>query len=172
MQGADYIIAGVVVLSVVWGALRGFVREIVALASWVIGIWIAWRFSGFLHPYLGGLLDSPAQKAWAARVIVLLAVLLLGNLTGALLGWIMHTAAGLGMMDRLLGSLFGLCRGAVIVGFAAMVGRALQLDNEPWWTQARLMPYVEAAEHSLEAVSGHHPEVRHRFELPAVSGEH
>jgi len=172
MQGADYIILGIIGFSVVCGAVRGFVREVAALAAWILGIWLAWRFSGFLHPYLGGVLDGPTQKAWAARVIVLLVVLIAGNVVGALLAWIMHTAAGLGLMDRALGALFGFARGAVIVGFLVVVGHALEFDGESWWTRARLMTYAEPIAHWVDAVSGHHPNVRHRFDLPSLPGEH
>lgn len=171
MQGADYIILAVIGFSVICGAVRGFVREIAALLAWVLGIWIAWRFSSFLYPYLGGVLDEPSQKAWAARVIVLFGVLVIGNLIGALLAWIMHTAAGLGLMDRGLGALFGLARGAVMIGFAVVVGHALEFDGEKWWTRARLMPYAETVGHWVDTVSGHRADVRHRFELPPLPGE-
>src|SRR5579871_3623329 len=137
MQGADVIIVAIIAISVVVGAVRGFVREIVALAAWLIAIWVAWRFSGFLHPYLGGILASPEQKAWVARGIMLLIVLLVGAMVGAVLSWITHTAAGLSAIDRALGLLFGLTRGVLLVGFA------LRLEHEPWWKHSRLAPYAE-----------------------------
>lgn len=162
MQGADYIIVAVVGVSVILGVVRGFVREAVALLSWLVGIWVAWRFSGFLHPYLGGALESPEQKAWAARVIVLLLVLLAGALIGAILSWVTNTAAGLGLLDRMLGFLFGLTRGAVLVGVGVMIGHALQLDGEAWWKRARLMPYAEYVGHWLEDYAGQTRELAKR----------
>ncbi len=168
MQGADYIIVAVLAFSIILGAVRGFVREVVGVLAWVLGIWFAWRFSSFLYPYLGGVLDEPAQKAWAARVIVLFGVLLLGHIVGALLAWLLHTAAGLGLMDRLIGALFGFARGCVLLGFLVMVGHALELDREGWWRHARLMPYTEAVGRWLEVVSGHRYDIQHRFELPAL----
>lgn len=154
MQGADYIIVAVVGVSVILGVVRGFVREAVALLSWLVGIWVAWRFSGFLHPYLGGALESPEQKAWAARVLVLLLVLLAGALVGAILGWITSTAAGLSLMDRVLGFVFGLTRGALLVGVAVMAGHALHLERESWWQRARLTPYAEYVGRWLEDYAG------------------
>jgi membrane protein required for colicin V production len=143
MQGADFIIVALIGISVIVGAMRGFIREIVALATWLVAIWVAWRFSGFLHPYLGGILGSPEQKAWVARGIMLLLVLMLGSLVGALLSWLTHTAAGLSTIDRALGVLFGLTRGVLVVGFATLLGLSLRLEHEPWWRQAKLMPYAE-----------------------------
>ena len=94
MQGADTLLLVVVLLSVIIGTIRGFVREVVALITWLLAIIIAWRFSGFLHPYLGGILQTPMEKAWVARAIVFIVVLLLGALTGHVLAWITHTAGG------------------------------------------------------------------------------
>jgi membrane protein required for colicin V production len=157
MQGADYIIIGIVGISVVAGAVRGFIRELVALISWLVAIWAAWHYSGFLHPYLGGALDTPESKMWVARGIVLLGVLLAGALVGAALSWLTHTAAGLSLVDRLFGLVFGLTRGVVLVGFAAMLGFALRLEHEPWWRHSTLMP---CAEHIASWLHGYAGETR------------
>lgn len=162
MQGADIVIVAVVGTSIVLGIVRGFVREAIALLAWLIGIWLAWRHSEFLHPYLGGLLESPGQKAWAARAIVLLLVLLAGALVGAILAWVTHTAAGLSVMDRLLGLLFGLTRGAVVVGLAVVIGQTLELDGEEWWKRSQLMPYAQYVGDWLKGYAGEPKELAER----------
>ena len=143
MQGADSVILTVVIISVIVGAVRGFIREIVAIASWLVAIWVSWRFSGFMHPYLESAPLSDEQRLWLARGIVLLIVLLIGALIGHVLSWLTHTAAGLGLMDRALGFLFGLTRGAVLVGFAVLLGQHLRLEHATWWEHSKLMPYGE-----------------------------
>jgi membrane protein required for colicin V production len=162
MQGADYVIVAVVGISVVLGIFRGFVREAVALLAWLIGVWVAWRHSDFVHPYLGGLIESPTQKAWAARAIVLLGVLLAGALIGAILAWVTHTAAGLSVLDRLLGMLFGLTRGVVIVGLATLLGLTLRLQTESWWTSSKLMPYAVYVGDWLQGFGGETRELAKR----------
>jgi membrane protein required for colicin V production len=162
MQGADFIIVAIIGASVIIGAVRGFVREAVALITWLVAIWIAWRFSGFLHPYLGGVLETPEQKAWLARGIVLLAVLLVGSLVGALLSWLTRTAAGLSVLDRLFGFLFGLTRGVVVVGFAALLGHTLRLEQEPWWKHSKLAPYAVNVAGWLESFAGESRHFAHR----------
>jgi membrane protein required for colicin V production len=47
-----------------------------------------------------------------------------------------------GNTDRLLGILFGLLRGAVIVGLFAILGQLVKLDEESWWKRSALMPYA------------------------------
>ena len=162
MQGADTIMVALIGVSIVVGAVRGFVREGVALVSWLLAIWIAWRFSGFLHPYLGGALETSVQKAWLARGLVFLAVLLVGALVGHLLSYLTHTAAGLSAVDRTLGVLFGFTRGVIVAAFAVMLGHALRLENEPWWQHSRLMPYVEAVSSWLHGYAGESRELAHR----------
>ena len=53
-------------------------------------------------------------------------------------------------MDRLLGVVFGLVRGAVIIGLIVLAGRAAKLDDEPWWDATRSMPAAEALANWLE----------------------
>ena len=166
MQGADFIIVAVIGLSVAVGLMRGFIREGVALATWLVAIWVAWRFSGFLHPYLGGVLESPEQKAWVARGIVLLIVLLIGALLGTILSWITNTASGLSLMDRILGVLFGLVRGVLLVGFGALLGQTLKLQDEGWWRHAKLMPYAETVGGWLNGFAGETRQFAHRVLSP------
>ena len=162
MQGADFLIVAIIGVSVIIGAVRGFVREAVALITWLVAIWVAWRFSGFLHPYLGGVLETPEQKAWVARGVVLLAVLLIGSLVGALLSWVTRTAAGLSVLDRLFGILFGLTRGVVLVGFAALLGQTLQLEHEAWWKHSKLAPFASNIAGWLESFAGESRHLAHR----------
>ena len=60
-------------------------------------------------------------------------------LAGLLSYLVQRSGLSLGL-DRMLGSVFGLVRGAVIVGFAVMLGQAAKLDSEPWWKRSKLMP--------------------------------
>jgi uncharacterized membrane protein required for colicin V production len=46
MTAVDYILIAVILLSVVFGAVRGFLRESIALLAWLVGLWIAWKYSG------------------------------------------------------------------------------------------------------------------------------
>jgi membrane protein required for colicin V production len=140
MLSADFIIVAVLVISVFLGIVRGFVREAVALLTWLAAVWVAWRYSSWTHVYFGGHLDSPELKIWAGRVVVFILVLLVGSVIGSVASWATRTAAGLSFADRLLGMLFGFTRGAVIIGLAVIVGSSLKLDGEPWWQQAKLRP--------------------------------
>jgi membrane protein required for colicin V production len=142
MTGVDYILAAVVVLSTIYGGVRGFLRESIALLAWLIGLWLAWRYSSLVTPYLGGALEGTELQVWVARGLLLLAALVAGSILGSLLSYLVQRS-GLSLgVDRILGAAFGVVRGAVIVGLLVMLGQAAELTREPWWKQSRLMPYA------------------------------
>jgi membrane protein required for colicin V production len=140
MTPVDYIVVAAVVLSVLFGAVRGFLRESVALLGWLVGLWLAWRYAYVVEPFLGGALTDTELQAWLARILVLMAVVIASWLLGAMLSWLVQRSGLTLGVDRMLGGLFGLVRGAVIVGFAVMLGQAAELQDEPWWRESKLMP--------------------------------
>jgi membrane protein required for colicin V production len=140
MMPVDYILAAIVCVSVLFGAMRGFLRESVALLGWLVGLWLAWRYAPQLHPYLGGALKGTMLQVWVARIMVLMAVVIVAWLIGSLLGYIVQRSGLTLGVDRILGGVFGLVRGAVIVGFAVMLGEAADLSQEPWWKHSKLLP--------------------------------
>jgi membrane protein required for colicin V production len=140
MTPIDYILAGIVLISMVFGAIRGFLRESIALLGWLTGLWLAWRYAPLLEPYLGGSLAGTELQVWVARIIVLLAVVIAAWLVGSLLGFLVQRSGLTLGIDRVLGAVFGLVRGAVIVGFAVMLASAADMRSEPWWKASRLIP--------------------------------
>jgi membrane protein required for colicin V production len=140
MTTVDYILAAAIVLSTVFGCIRGFLRESVALLGWLVGLWLAWRYASIVEPYLGGALKGTLLQVWVARLLVLTAVVAAGWLLGSLLSYLVQRSGLTLGVDRLLGGLFGLVRGAVIVGFGVMLGQASELQAEPWWKASRLLP--------------------------------
>ncbi len=141
MTPVDYILLAVVFLSAVYGAVRGFLREVVALLTWVAALWAGWHYAGLLTPYLGAI-ESQAARTWTARTLLVIAVLVVGTFVGVLAGRVVRLSLFSGL-DRLLGFLFGALRGLVVLGLAAIVANTLQLDAERWWRKSLLIPYVE-----------------------------
>jgi len=153
MNATDYVVIGVIVLSAVVGAARGFLREAIAVAAWLIGLVIAWHFSDLLAPHLGGLLAASEVRPWAARIIIVVLVLLTGAALGAVLGRFVRQSIFSGM-DRLLGFFFGLVRGLVLLGVFVILGQLLRLESERWWRSSLLIPYGESMADGLRSLVG------------------
>jgi membrane protein required for colicin V production len=153
MNAADYVVVLAIAISAIVGAARGFLREVVALLSWVIALFIAWHFSDLVAPHLGGLMAESEVRPWAARIIIVILVLLLGAAVGALLGHFVRLSIFSGL-DRLLGFFFGLLRGAVLLGVFVILGQLLELTGEPWWRHSMLIPYGESVANGLRTLVG------------------
>jgi membrane protein required for colicin V production len=153
MNATDYVVIAAIVLSAVVGAARGFLREAIAVAAWLIGLLIAWHFSDLLAPHLGGLMSDSSVRPWAARIIIVLLVLLFGAALGAVLGHFVRLSIFSGM-DRLLGFFFGLVRGFVLLGVFVILGQLLRLEGERWWRGSLLIPYGESMANGLRTLVG------------------
>jgi membrane protein required for colicin V production len=150
---ADYVIIAVVLISAVIGIIRGFLREAVALASWILALLLGWKFSGLVEPYLGGLLADPEVRPWVARGLIVLFVLLVGMATGAILGYFVRLSIFSGM-DRFLGFFFGLLRGVLLVGVFVALGQLVHLSSEKWWKRSILITYGEDVASVLRSIVG------------------
>lgn len=159
MNVTDYLVLTAFVVSAVIGALRGFLREAVAFVTWILALLCAWHFSELIEPHLGGLLAGSYVKPWAARIIIVVLILLLGAVVGALLGHFVRLSIFSGL-DRFLGWVFGILRAAVLLGVFVILGQLLRLDSERWWTRSLLIPYGESVANGLRALVGEH-RVRH-----------
>jgi membrane protein required for colicin V production len=123
----DIVLLIVLVLSFVFGIIKGFVRQIVGLAAVVAGFFIA----AYYHPYLARILGRAfASGRWSSLVAFLLiffGVLALGTLIGFLLSKLMR--GPLRLIDRVLGSALGLVKGILISGVIVMALLAFPADT-------------------------------------------
>ena len=144
MTWFDYAVLGVIGLSMVLGVFRGFVREVISFAGWVVAAITAATFATQLAQWVPAEVSSPVVRVVVAFVIVFLAVVLIS----ALAGWLLATlikAAGLGLADRILGAMFGFARGVLIILVVVMLSGLTMLPREPFWRQAVLSGPLETA---------------------------
>jgi membrane protein required for colicin V production len=142
MNGADYLIIGVITFSVILGVVRGFVRESVALLAWLGGLWLAWRYAPLVEPLLDGMVDDPPVSTWVARAIIVVGAVIVGWMVAALLTYILRHSSLSILVDRLLGVFFGVLRGAVVVAVFVMLAQTVELNKAGWWQRSRLLPYA------------------------------
>jgi membrane protein required for colicin V production len=153
MNSTDYIVIAAILISAIVGLARGFLREAVAVGAWIIALFLAWHFSDLIEPHLGGLIGTSDVKPWAARVIIVVLILLIGAAVGAVLGHYVRLSIFSGV-DRLLGFAFGVLRGFVLLGVFVILGQLLQLQGERWWVRSKLIPYGESIANGLRTLVG------------------
>ncbi|MET0344990.1 MAG: CvpA family protein [Casimicrobiaceae bacterium] len=139
MTPFDLAILAVIMLSTLFAFLRGVVRELIALVAWVVGFVGAIAFAPTVGAWIPEIPGYPAVRYLIAFVVILIAALVIGAIIAGPLARVIR-AAGLGFVDRFLGSIFGMLRGLlVIVGFVLVAGLTT-LPRADWWQNSALAP--------------------------------
>jgi membrane protein required for colicin V production len=155
MVTLDYIVLAVILASAIIGAFRGFLREVFSIISWILAVWLAWKFAPALAPKFGGALKDPVYGQWAARALILLLVLIAGYVVGAVVNHFVRLSM-FSALDRFLGFMLGLVRGLVIVGIGIILAQASRVDSEAWWKQSRLVSGLQPIASAIRALAGEH----------------
>ena len=144
MNWIDYIIIAVIVISAVLSLMRGLMREIMALAVWLVAVGVGY----FFHPYLASRMpwiESDGLRTLAAFTLLFFVAMVLGALINYLVSSLFEKA-GISGTDRLLGGVFGALRGAALVVVFVLVAGMLPLNAQPWWQDSALLGhFVDAA---------------------------
>jgi len=143
MTTFDWAALLVIGLSTLLAFFRGVVRELIAVVAWVAGLIGAIAFTPVLGTMLPAIPGYPGVPYLVAFALIVIGALLLG----ALIAWPLTKAvraAGLGFVDRFLGSIFGLVRGAALMLAFVVVAGLTPLPRTPWWQRAMLVPPLVA----------------------------
>ena len=151
MATLDWIFLAVVLLSMLMGAWRGFVVEVLSLLNWGVAFVAAQWLAPDVAPHLPMAGASEMIRYAAAFVLVFV----LAVFAGAMLVWLagkFFSLAALRPADRALGAVFGLMRGVVLLLALAVVVGMSPLKSEPWWLQAQGARWVTATVKGLKPV--------------------
>src|SRR3954465_6939010 len=95
----DYTVFVIIGSSVVLSVMRGFAREVLALAGWVIAFLAANTLSGFVAEWFASSIRDGSVRALTAFVLVFVVTLILASVLGIAVSKLLRTA-GLGLEDR------------------------------------------------------------------------
>ncbi len=140
MNAIDYLLLAILLVSLVLGFFRGFLRESISLLSWLGGLWLSWHYAYLVEPYLAGMLKESPWNIWAGRLFLFVAILVLGWIIAGIASYFVHQSGISLTLDRMLGVLFGAIRGAVVIAILVMLGLQVQLDRSHWWRVSHFMP--------------------------------
>jgi membrane protein required for colicin V production len=147
----DWILLAVLGLSLLLGMWRGIVHEVLSLVGWVAAFYVSQMYAPLAAAWLPMEGSSQMLRYAAGFVVVFIAVLVVT----VLVSWVVKklvSAVGLGPLDRLLGSLFGLLRGVVILlAVTVLVGMTPMRETEAW-KQAQGSQWLQQFLHVLKPV--------------------
>jgi membrane protein required for colicin V production len=149
MNWTDYIIIGVIALSVLIGLWRGLISEVLALAIWIVAFWFAWTFGPSVAEHFEPLIKLPSMRIIVGYGLCFIAVLILGALLRFAISRLVEST-GLSGTDRLLGMVFGFIRGVVLVALLVFLVGFTAFTRDPWWKESVLLPQFQRVASWLE----------------------
>lgn len=154
MTGYDVFALIVVLLSAGSGWLRGGVREIVTLFSFVLAAILALIALPVTGPLARGLIDPAWAGSIAAVVVVFLIIYFAIRTAGSLVTKSLKGSGGLGIVDRIAGTAIGMVRALVLLGVVHLViVAATPPERLPgWFTGAVVHPVGAASARTIQAV--------------------
>jgi membrane protein required for colicin V production len=135
----DLAILALILLSTLFAFIRGVVRELIALVSWVVGFVGALAFAPAVGGWIPEIPGYPAVRYLIAFAVILIAALVIGAIIAGPLARVIR-AAGLGFVDRFLGSIFGVVRGLLLILGFVLVAGLTALPRADWWQNSALAP--------------------------------
>jgi len=139
----DLAVLGIVLVSALLSMMRGFSREVLAIASWAAAAAAAYYFYPLVVPYLAPYIHKEVIAQAAAAAIVFFATLIVVSLfTVRLSDAILDSK--IGALDRSLGFLFGVARGFLlaVVAFAIFNWLVSEKQQPEWVKNARTRPIL------------------------------
>lgn len=140
MTEFDYALIGIVSVSVVVGLWRGAVYEVLSFVGWPV----AFLVSRYVAPQLSSALPLESEQTRVALSYV--AVFFMVLLLWAMLAWLLSKltkATGLGLIDGVLGAVFGVARGLLVVLALVWMAGMTHIPEQRFWREARFSGTVE-----------------------------
>jgi len=142
MVWVDYFIVALVILSALISLMRGFVKEALSLATWIMAFWVSLTFVDALESVLSSHIETPSVRMLVAFSILFIVTLIIGAMVNHFVSLAVKKT-GLSGTDRLIGVLFGTARGVLVVSALVLLGILTEVNRDPWWNASAFIPLLE-----------------------------
>lgn len=153
----DLVVIGVVLISALLAAVRGFTREVLAIASWVAAAAVAWVFHPQLLPFVKQYIPASSAQDTIALVasiaaLFLATLIVVSIVTAKISDFVLDSR--IGALDRTLGFVFGAARGLLlaVIGYLFFTGLVGNEKMPTWAKDAKAKPVLEETGRSLLAM--------------------
>lgn len=149
MAIVDYIVLGIILISLLISVFKGFVKEAISLGTWFAAVFIALSFADKLAGFMPENFAQPSLRLGIAFITLFIATMIIGGLLKFLLGAFVDKT-GLSSTDRAIGALFGLLRGMLIVCVLVILASLTPMPQDAWWKASLFLPHFITAIEWLE----------------------
>jgi membrane protein required for colicin V production len=141
MAAIDWILVAVLAASMLLGAWRGLVYEVLSVMGWIAAFLLAQWFAPDVAEKLPMQNSGETLRYAAAFVLVFIVSVFVAGLISALMKKII-SVVGLRPVDRILGATFGLFRGLILLLAFSVVVHTTALQESDWWLESQGGPML------------------------------
>ncbi len=139
----DFFVIGIVLLSILVGLSRGFIKEALSLVFFVLAIYLSGvYYQKVIDLGLHSLGVGHTIQVILAYLLIFLASLIVGRVLTSFISKVI-SSVGLSLFDRLLGGAFGTFRGVLIVVVISTLVALTDLPKSTEWQDALTRPAIE-----------------------------
>ncbi len=142
MAWFDIAILAVILVSTLISLIRGFVKESISLATWLIAGFIAMSYYLVLSDLLLPYIESPTISQAASFAILFITTLIVGAIINYMISQLV-SKTGLSGTDKLLGMIFGAARGVLIISMIVLFAGLTPMPSEAWWQESNLVEHFK-----------------------------
>jgi membrane protein required for colicin V production len=154
----DLVVLGVVLISALLAAVRGFTREVLAIVAWVTAAIAAWYLHPLFLPHLRPYIPNDSVRLAAAIGGVFIVTLIIVSIITVKISDLILDSR-IGALDRTMGFAFGAARGLLlcVIGWVFLAW-LVQGRMPEWATAAKTRPMLENTGNALIAMLPDNPE--------------
>lgn len=142
MTGFDFAVMAILLVSLLFGLWRGLVYEVLSLMGWPVAFMLSKLFAGNVAPMMPGTQET--MRVTLAYAVVFVAALIMWGVLAWLLSRLVKVV-GLGWLDRVLGGLFGVLRGGLVMLALVWLAGMTAVPEQPFWRDAQTSKTAEDA---------------------------
>lgn len=138
----DYAILGVIAISAMIAFFRGFFREVIGLATWILAFWAAYQLAEPAAVLLTDWISARSVRLAVVFGVVFIAVLIVGAIGNYFMGKLV-SQTGLAGTDRALGTVFGVLRGVAVLVILVLFAGLTPVPDDDWWHESVFVGHLE-----------------------------
>lgn len=139
MSGIDWVLLAIVAVSALFGLMRGFVGVVISLVAWVLAGWVAFNFGAQVALLLASDGEPTAGQVLAGYALSFMGVLVVVGVFGWLVRKLVRSI-GLSGLDRMLGLVAGIARGAFVACALVLLLGLTTMPREAAWRSSAVVP--------------------------------
>lgn len=141
LSNYDFIFGAIIIISIVFGILRGGVAELLSMSTWFIALFVMRKYSTDIEKIIPQLISNSMLRSLLSYIIAFIAVAIIIMLIKMVFHKFIQRL-GLGGLNYFIGALFGIARGLVISALIIMVVEMFNMDDKHTWQSSVISPLL------------------------------